>query len=69
MKEKQKAVEKLKEMGYNAALEKGVIIITFDESAVSLDKFSDEIKRVMHEISYNYSWGVKSGSSVKEQEC
>ena len=60
--------EKLKEMGYNAALEKGVIIIIFNETTLSLDKVSDEIRRVMQELSYNYSWGVKLCSPAKGEE-
>ena len=60
---KDEALTRLSEMGYNAVLESGVIMITVaDEKAVK------KANKAVKDIGYNASYGIKIGNVIDNQK-
>ena len=55
---KEEAVTKLKELGYEAVLEKGVVLFLYKtpEEYENLDRTA---RKILDEIGYAASWGIK----------
>ena len=53
---KEECVTKLSNLGYEATLENGVVMIT-----IKNENLLKTVKKTLTEIGYNSSWGVKIG--------
>ncbi len=64
---KDEAANSLKNKGYEAANDKGVVTVHLSQGA-SLDAERKKIKGFLKEINYNGSWGIKAQLTVSNEE-